>query len=31
MLGMRGFALPAFGTLLFWLATSAPALAQTHC
>jgi len=28
---MRRFALPVSGTLLFWLATSAPALAQTHC
>ena len=31
MLHKRGFTLPAIGTLLFWLATSAPALAQTHC
>jgi hypothetical protein len=31
MLKKRGFAVPALGTVLFWLATSAPALAQTHC
>jgi hypothetical protein len=31
MSDLRRFALPVFGTLLFWLATSAPALAQTHC
>lgn len=31
MLHLRGFTLPAIGTLLIWLATSAPALAQTHC
>ena len=31
MLRLRGFIVPAIGTLLFWLGTSAPALAQTHC
>lgn len=31
MFHLRGFTLPAIGTLLFWLGTSAPALAQTHC
>jgi hypothetical protein len=31
MRDLRRVALPMFGTLLFWLATSAPALAQTHC
>ena len=33
MLPLRGFILPAVGTLLFWLALSEPALAQiqTHC
>jgi len=31
MSDLRRVALPVFGTLLFWLATSAPALAQTHC
>jgi hypothetical protein len=31
MLATRSIALPALGTLLFWLVMSAPALAQTHC
>ena len=31
MRDMRRVGLPVLGTLLFWLATTAPALAQTHC